>query len=432
MKYRGAVAFLLHPAILFSQYDPNRPLPTEVVTLGHIRSTMAQRFKKFPNYTCSMNIERSRRPNPTKGYKFLDTVRLEVAVVDNKEMFAWPGSSQFQTNDLLSLVQGEGAIGTGDFVQHARSVFLGPTTFTYGGQELMANRPAHRFDFNVPRQRSGYTLRIGGVLQGIVGYEGSVWNDAETYDLIRLDLNITEIPDHLPVRSGYSSIQYAKVKLPEGEFWLPSRSEMGLTGSDGTESRNRTVFSNCREFGTQSRLIFEDPPADETPALPAPSIRIDLPAQLNLQMKTITPLSSRNLAIGDEIQLEITREVKRQGNLILPKRALVTGRITRFTREERPIPFFVLHIALDQVSFGNTTAPLVAELIDPTNWGFGAAGGGQSLSSRDWSRAVTAVRGVESPPPGTGVLFIKGFAFSIGSGLPMTWRTLKSTGDTPK
>ena len=75
-----------------------------------------------PNYTCTETVERTRQVAGNHS-RIEDTLRLEVALVDGKEMFAWPGSKQFEDRELDDLVA-TGMFGNGNFAIYARILFL--------------------------------------------------------------------------------------------------------------------------------------------------------------------------------------------------------------------------------------------------------------------------------------------------------------------
>lgn len=168
-------------------------VPSDVLLLSRIRAHIADHLTKLPNYTCLQTIERSRRRAPSNRYELVDTIRLEVALVGNRELFAWPGAGEFEEKELREMVHG-GATGTGNFALHAYSVFLSNApTFTYAGEETRDKRRTFRFDYHVPFISSGYRLRIPPH-EAIVGYQGSFWADAETLDLVRLEVHADKIP----------------------------------------------------------------------------------------------------------------------------------------------------------------------------------------------------------------------------------------------
>src|SRR6516162_5918097 len=72
--------------------------------LAKIRLHMMETLTRQPNYTCLETVERSRRDASTRKYRLEDTLRIEVALVDGKEMFAWPGSKQFEDRDFRDMI----------------------------------------------------------------------------------------------------------------------------------------------------------------------------------------------------------------------------------------------------------------------------------------------------------------------------------------
>src|SRR4051794_5160033 len=94
-------------------------LRPDVLLLSRIKIKMAETLRTQPNYTCLQRIERSQRRLPKHRYELLDNLRLEVALVEGKELFAWPGSKKFEDTELHQMVTG-GAIGNGNFALHAR------------------------------------------------------------------------------------------------------------------------------------------------------------------------------------------------------------------------------------------------------------------------------------------------------------------------
>src|SRR6187549_1101085 len=141
-------------------------LPPGILLLSRIKRHMAQVLERQPNYTCLETIERSMRGAKAKRFQLVDALHLEVAVVEGKELFSWPGEQEFKDRDLRELAP-TGAIANGSFAIHARSVFLSNTPqITYHGEETLDGRAVARYDYSVPQYRSGYQIRIGD-LRGI-------------------------------------------------------------------------------------------------------------------------------------------------------------------------------------------------------------------------------------------------------------------------
>ncbi|MGH9630303.1 MAG: hypothetical protein ACRD7E_18465, partial [Bryobacteraceae bacterium] len=171
-------------------------LPPEVLQLARVRNRMSEILTRLPNYTCLQTIERMRRRAPARKLELVDMVRLEVALVNGNELFSWPGAGYFEDTEISDMVQG-GAIGNGNFALHARSVFMSASpSFTYIGEQDWKGRPALRWDYSVPLNLSGYTLKMGPV-EARTAYRGSFWVDADSLDLIRLEVHGVNIPAQL-------------------------------------------------------------------------------------------------------------------------------------------------------------------------------------------------------------------------------------------
>ena len=72
------------------------PESSFTATLARIRARVVRDLNQLPNYTCLATIERSSQEANSKRFQLVDLVRLEVALVDNTEIFAWPGSRGFE------------------------------------------------------------------------------------------------------------------------------------------------------------------------------------------------------------------------------------------------------------------------------------------------------------------------------------------------
>src|SRR5690349_16289642 len=160
-------------------------LPPDLQLLAGVKARIAENLDRLPNYTCLQTIERSRRGSRDRRFELLDTVRLEVALVEGKELFGWPGGNIAESR-ISSLVNG--TIGNGDFALLAKSIFTTSTaTFQYAGDSTIAGKSALKFDYTVPLQASGYHLNVPP-REAIVPYHGSFWVAPDSLDLMRLEL----------------------------------------------------------------------------------------------------------------------------------------------------------------------------------------------------------------------------------------------------
>jgi len=305
---------------------------TDGELLARIRQQAAKNLTRLPNFTCLETIERSRRQAPARRYQLVDIARVEVALVQSKELFAWPGSGRFDDRDLRELIPG-GASGNGSFALHARAVFLGRhTTFEALGEVDFQGRRALRFAYTVPQPFSGFTIRNGNNA-AVVGYVGEFLAAKDTLDLLRLTVRGTDLPVTLAIQDHQEALEYQRVKIGESDYLLPRSSDMSLTDAEGLESRNRTAFTNCRQYGAESVISFDVPEEDAAATAVKPAqARGPVESGLEIEIGVKTKLELGKTAVGDVVSATVTRDVKRDKQVLIPKNATVKGRVIHFER----------------------------------------------------------------------------------------------------
>jgi hypothetical protein len=331
MQWSLLAAWLCATAVVAAQSASITP---EQVTLGRIRARMAETLARQPDYTCIQQIERSNRRAPRHKYELRDMLRLEVALVDGKEMFAWPGEAKFEDTDLLDMAPSGGAIGTGNFATHARAVFrTNAPAFEYKGIADLDGRSAYQYSFKVAQLESGYHIRVNGV-EAVVGYHGTFWADANTLDLIRLEVIADNIPPVLELKSAQDVMDYGRMKIGSSDFLLPVGSELLMIDLNGNVSRNITRFSGCRQYSGESVLTFADAP-DTTAAAAAsdrPKEAIQAPPDIVFEASLDATVDSEKSMVGDPVTATLEENIKMKRRLLFPKGAKLLGRILRLER----------------------------------------------------------------------------------------------------
>jgi hypothetical protein len=299
----------------------------EAKLLPRIREKMADVLQRQPDYTCTETVERTRQGLGSRS-RVEDTLRLEVALVDGKEMFAWPGSKQFEDHDLDELVS-TGMFGNGNFAIYARILFLSNVAvFDDRGEAELDGRPARRYDFRVSRLVSGQRLRVNG-REAVVGFHGSFYADPITLDIRRMEIEAEDIPAELNVLNAETMVDFNRIRIGDDEFLLPVESQL-MMAMPSVVNRNSVRFSSCRKFTGESTLLFNDPVLAETSAA-APVLEVDIPAGLTLQIEFIG-LDLKNAAVGDPFQAALRGDLKSHGTLLAPKGSMARGRITLLDR----------------------------------------------------------------------------------------------------
>jgi hypothetical protein len=400
-------------------------LPREVVMLSHFKEKMRQNLAQVLNYTCLETIQRSERRSKAHVFKPLDSVLLEISSAENRELLAWPGARRFEDADLSSF-SASGLMGSGVFASHARTVFLSNVAIIqYHGDEEIAGRPLARYDFSVPQAWSRFRIRTS-VTTVTVGTKGSFWIDPASLELVRLEVLANGMPAELGIEQAATRIDYARMHIGASDVLLPQGAELLLTLLSGDALRNTVEFSHCREYHSESSIRFDL--AETAPQRSQPQIReLDLPAGLMVSIELRTAIDSATAHVGDLLRGSVTQDVRLKGNPVIPKGAVVTGRIRGLDRA-LPAPSHALTIELAELEWEGTHAEFYGELVQ-----VGATDARDpllALPSIDGSPAMMAPtrphdKTIVAPQiPGTGVLYMQGERFRIPPGLRMSWRTL--------
>lgn len=325
-------------------------LTPETLLISRIRGHMRDVLLAQPDYTCMETVERTRE-SPGGGPEVEDTLRLEVALVGSREMFAWPGSDEFEDTEVRDLVT-TGMFGNGNFALYAEMLFLGyGPKFEHQGETEIRDRKVVRYDFTVPRESSGYTLRMDDRKE-VAGYHGSIYADAETLDLVRLEFHADDIPPELGLTAAEDRVDYDQVAIGEDTFLLPVESRL-MMSSPNSVARNRVRFSSCRKFQGESQLVFLDPDFAGLEEEAEPVREVEIPKGIRLGMILTSEIDLRSSAIGDAAEAELDRAIERDGEVIVPKGAIASGRIVRL---DRTAGYYILGIRFTDLEWPGSHA----------------------------------------------------------------------------
>lgn len=296
--------------------------------LTQIRDQMREILLRQPDYTCTETIERSRQVTGSRS-RIEDTLRLEVALVNGKEMFAWPGSKQFEDHEMDDLVA-TGMFGNGNFALYARTLFLETVAVIEDrGTTQLGGSPALRYDFRVARATGSHWLRVNK-LQATTGFHGSFYADPVTLDVRRMEIVAEDIPAELGVIAAESTVDYGRIRIGDERYLLPLEGSQMMAVPDEV-SRNWIRFADCRKYTGESTLRFDDPVLTEA-AAPAEQVAdVAIPAGLSLQLQ-IAALDLKQAAVGDSVRATLKETLKNRHELLAPKGSIASGRIVLLDR----------------------------------------------------------------------------------------------------
>ena len=316
-------------------------IPRHILNLAAIQRNVAADLKRLPNYSCLETIDRYTKL-PHEAVKPFDRIRIQVAIVDGRELYSWPGAKSFSDRHLSELVS-SGFLSDGDFAAMARNVFVGRTaTITFVDGELLRGRQLLRYDFRIPQMLSGWSVRLGGAA-GVVGAVGSFWADAATLELVRLKFDAEDLPAFSTDKALGEDVEYGRVHLGGSDILLPLSTDLTSESFDGASHWNHATFTGCRQFGAESAISF----GDEVSGGSAPERAMDktdaetvaLPSGLGLRVRLETSIDCSRASVGDVVQaslakdLRVERTVYRQGSP-------VSGVVRAMERHEGNRPYY--------------------------------------------------------------------------------------------
>jgi hypothetical protein len=129
--------------------------------------------------------------------------------------------------------------------------------FKPAGKERLGNRQTLLYDFRVPQESSKLTVKAEGAPQIVAGYSGTIWVDAETKRVLRIDQAVDDLPKGYPVTHSESSVDYDMIKLRglDVEFLLPIKAELVIGNRrERQNSRNLIYFKFYRKFETDVKI----------------------------------------------------------------------------------------------------------------------------------------------------------------------------------
>lgn len=390
---------------------------------------------RLPNLVCTQHVDRFRRSAPDQPWGKLDTLRLEVAAIGRQELHALAGERGFQSKALAERV-GRGTVGTGQFANLARQVFGGqPEHFTFRGETEQDGAPALEFAFDVAADRSGYKLRAGAV-ESVVAYQGVFWIAALTLDLLRLEVQAYDIPDHLGIAQADTTVAYARVAIDGEKVLLPRLATLTITATDGVADMNRSRLGSCRQYRAESTVRFETLEGGDAnqPSLrqaAEPAVSVALPDRTLFELALESALDPAAAAVGDPVSARLLNPIRVGSVVLIPRGARVVGRIVRLERQTAPFPTFEIGLEFNAAEAGGRTITLVATMIDS-----GPAAGlirqsrhlEPTFTRRRVARMDTLVREVQQ---GQGVLTWDARRGALPAGLKMKWRVTSGRASTP-
>jgi hypothetical protein len=236
--------------------------------IEEVRKEVRNYLEELPDFICQEVIERYYDFEGRGAWDRADTLTYELTY--NRKRESYKPINVVGRPVTRPLDQVGGAYSTGDFASGLASLFdvETKTVFKPAGKERLGSRPTLLYDFRVKKETSKLTVKAEGVPEVISGYSGTVWIDAETKRVLRIDQAIDDLPKGHPVTNSESSVDYDIIKLRglDVDFLLPTRAEFII--GDRTKKqyfRNLIYFKFYRKFETDIKITDDPTPPPQKP-----------------------------------------------------------------------------------------------------------------------------------------------------------------------
>ncbi len=244
--------------------------PEASALIEEIRGNALAYDKNLPNFICTQETRRSSVSNKPgdENWKVRDTLTIRLSYFGRKEDYRVIQVNGKPTDKGIDKIGGWKTIG--DFGSIMRAVFAvkSQTSFELEPAETWNGRPVAVLKYRIAPEHSNFNSATGGVLhtnRSVFGAEGTVYADAETKQVLRLTLNSTGFPDGFPIREVHITAEYAKQKIGDGEYLLPTRT-VSITVTKGDRKKGETQFSDYRMFSADTSIKFGEPTTETSPA----------------------------------------------------------------------------------------------------------------------------------------------------------------------
>jgi hypothetical protein len=351
--------------------------------LQRVRTYVTDALARLPKYMCSLTVERAQyapdpkrapscpgladqrdREQPKTPLAETDRLKLNVAIAANAEIYSWTDANRFDAHDPFDFVR-TGATENGVYSSFLSAIFGGndgdAAEISYIGTVDDNGRRLAEFAFRVPQEKSNYTVRIGG--RGYkVSYAGTFLADPATADLVRLAIQSQGLAASSGACEVNTTLNYNRLRFRDEEFLLPGKIQLDILKTDGSENRNRAVYSGCREFVGESSIRFDPPPAvqGQAPVSTAPAVQ--LPTGIRFKVRFTQPIDTTTASGGDTVKatLETALRDPSSRKMLAGEGAEILARITRLEQIAGAKASIRMEVKLESVRVGGSLVALPA------------------------------------------------------------------------
>jgi len=243
------------PGLEYTGADFCAWLPKDISHADALRSVCqysASERERLPNFVCQQETSRyqGHRRVPT------DLITATIRYVDGEESYTdLKRNGQPLPDAMWNYV---GLWSSGQFEGNLRAIFhfSNHAVFAFAREDQIGARAAWVFTYQITRQYDPqWELRDEDQVAA-PPYEGEVWVEEKTGNLLRFRSTAGDLPPLFPMRGAGIVTDYDSVAFPDGSgFVLPLRATITTSYRDADATRNVVEFRGCHKFRATSRMI---------------------------------------------------------------------------------------------------------------------------------------------------------------------------------
>jgi len=229
--------------------------------------------KNLPDFICTQVTRRYVDPTGREAWLKQDEILERLSYFEQHEEY----KVVMVNNRLIDISHeklGGAATSSGEFGSILKGIFE-PSTETQFGWErwtTLRKRLTYVFNYSVSQPRSTYRIThyvtpnsSEGAQSMVPGYHGLVYVDKESLKVMKITLEVENLPPGFPIRRVNLSLDYGPARIGDRDYVLPLQAELRSSGDNRFEVKNDIEFRMYRKFGTDTSIKFDTPaPLPET------------------------------------------------------------------------------------------------------------------------------------------------------------------------
>jgi len=212
----------------------------------------------LPNFVCQQYTTRYIRIPGNRDWHAEDVVSANVVYENGKEDYRNIAINGKPVNKKMEELPGSWS--TGEFGTTLISLFHPgrQAQFTFVKQTSMSGVTAWVYDYKVRKENSDWHISLGS--QSIIpAYNGRVWIEEKTAQVLRIEMSATDIPTDFQLDQVEAASDYGFVRLATADqYMLPTHAEtLSCERGRPTCSRNTIDFRNYHKYSGEANIVFD-------------------------------------------------------------------------------------------------------------------------------------------------------------------------------